>query len=188
MGTLRIIAGTAKGMHIRTVPGDSTRPITDRAKEALFNIISSDLISSDWLDCYGGTGSVSIEALSRGAKTATIIDLHPLAIETIKSNLAHTKLLQKAEIIKFDSFLFLKKSPHKAFDYIFVAPPQYKGLWLETLKSIDKNPEWVSSDGWIIVQIHPIEYKPLDLENFSEFDQRKYGSTLFVFYQKPSDE
>lgn len=80
MSTLRIIAGKAKGMRIQTVPGDTTRPITDRAKEALFNIISTDLIGSSWLDSFGGTGSVSIEALSRGAKTSTIIDLHPFAI------------------------------------------------------------------------------------------------------------
>jgi len=94
MSSLRIIAGKAKGMRIQTVPGNSTRPITDRAKEALFNIISSDLIDSSWLDCFGGTGSVSIEALSRGAKSATIIDLHPLAIETIKRNLIYTKFHQ----------------------------------------------------------------------------------------------
>ncbi|PKO05571.1 MAG: 16S rRNA (guanine(966)-N(2))-methyltransferase RsmD [Chloroflexi bacterium HGW-Chloroflexi-3] len=188
MSTLRIIAGKAKGMRIQTVPGDSTRPITDRAKEALFNIISTDLIDSSWLDCFGGTGSVSIEALSRGAKSSTIIDLHPLAIETIKRNLTHTKFIQCSEVIKSDSLVFLKKKPNKSYDYVFIAPPQYKGLWQKTIEILDQNPGWVIDDGWIIVQIHPVEYKPLALENFIEFDQRKYGSTLFIFYQRPNNE
>ena len=188
MSTLRIIAGKAKGMRIQSVPGDSTRPITDRAKEALFNIISTDLIDSSWLDCFGGTGSVSIEALSRGAKTSTIIDLHPLAIETIKKNLNYTKFSEQSEVIKTDSLVYLKKKPLKSYDYVFIAPPQYKGLWQKTLEILDDNPGWVVEDGWIIVQIHPVEYKPLELQNFEEFDQRKYGSTIFVFYQRPIEE
>ena len=184
MSTLRIISGTAKGMRIQTVPGDSTRPITDRAKESLFDIISTDLIDSTWLDCFGGTGSVSIEALSRGAKSSTIIDLHPLAISTINKNLEHTNLSGKARVIKSDTFTFLKKSTPNPYDYIFIAPPQYKDLWIQTLLLIDNNPALLSNDGWIIVQIHPVEYKDLEFVNFIEFDRRKYGSTLFVFYEK----
>ncbi|MDX9849124.1 MAG: 16S rRNA (guanine(966)-N(2))-methyltransferase RsmD [Anaerolineaceae bacterium] len=185
MSTLRIIAGKAKGMRIHTVPGDSTRPITDRAKESLFNIISTDLIDTEWLDCYGGTGSVSIEALSRGAKSSTILDLHPLAIETIKRNLTLTKFSQQCKVIKTDTLVFLKKIPNKSYDYVFIAPPQYKGLWRKTIELLDNNPGWIAEDGWIIVQIHPIEYQSIKFENFEEFDQRKYGSTLFVFYQRP---
>ncbi len=188
MSTLRIIAGKAKGMRIHSVPGDSTRPITDRAKESLFNIISTDLIDTEWLDCYGGTGSVSIEALSRGAKSSTILDLHPLAIETIKRNLTHTKFTQQCMVFKTDTLVFLKKVPNKSYDYIFIAPPQYKGLWRKTIELLDNNPGWIAEDGWIIVQIHPIEYQSINLENFEEFDQRKYGSTLFVFYQRPLTE
>lgn len=188
MSTLRIIAGKARGMRIQSVPGDSTRPITDRAKESLFNIISTDVIDSSWLDCFGGTASVSIEALSRGAKSSTIIDMHPLAIETIKRNLIYTKFSQQCDVIKMDTFVFLKKIPIKSFDYIFIAPPQYKGMWEKTINIIDSNPGWIEDDGWIITQIHPMEYKSLILENFEEFDQRKYGSTLFVFFQKPFTE
>jgi len=185
MSTLRIIAGKAKGMRIQTVPGESTRPITDRAKESLFNIISTDLIDSSWLDCYGGTASVSIEALSRGAKSSTILDLHPLAIKTIKRNLNHTNFTHLSEVIKTDTLAFLQKIPNKSYDYIFIAPPQYKGMWEKTLEIIDNNPGWIGKDGWIIIQIHPVEYRPLILKNLEEFDQRKYGSTLFVFYHKP---
>jgi 16S rRNA (guanine(966)-N(2))-methyltransferase RsmD len=76
MSTLRIISGTAKGMRIRSVPGDSTRPITDRVKESLFNIIGNDIVGANFLDLFCGTGSVSIEALSRKAAYARMLDLH----------------------------------------------------------------------------------------------------------------
>ena len=170
-------------MRINSVPGDSTRPITDRVKENLFNIIGSDIIDASFLDLFGGTGSVSIEALSRKAKYAKIIDLHPLAIKTIKSNLELTKLQDQAEVIRMDSLVFLKNDPNKNFDYIYIAPPQYKQLWIKTIKTLDINPQWLHATGWIIVQIHPKEYEELNLENFIEFDKRKYGSTLLIFYE-----
>ncbi len=185
MGTLRIIGGSAKGMRIQSVPGDSTRPITDRAKESIFNIISNDVIDSTWLDCFGGTGSVSIEALSRGAKSATVIDLHPLAVETIKKNLNHTNLEAKAKVIKSDSINFIGKEIASSFDYIYVAPPQYKRIWIKTLTTIDQNPGILTPDGWIIVQIHPIEFEDIKFSNFEIIQKRKYGSTLFVIFQKP---
>ncbi len=70
------------------------------------------------------------------------------------------------------------------FDYIYIAPPQYKQLWISTMKALDNNPGWLHEFGWVIVQIHPIEYEVVSLKNFSEFDQRKYGSTLLVFYER----
>jgi len=185
LGTLRIIGGSAKGMRIQTVPGDSTRPITDRAKESIFNIISNDVIGSTWLDCFGGTGSVSIEALSRGAKSATVIDLHPLAVDTIKKNLFRTNLASKAKVIKSDSITFIAKEITSSFDYIYVAPPQYKGIWIKALSTIDQNSDILTPDGWIIVQIHPIEFEEIKFTNFEIIQQRKYGSTLFLIYQKP---
>lgn len=70
------------------------------------------------------------------------------------------------------------------YDYIYVAPPQYKEMWLDAMQRLDKNMSLLSEDGWVIVQIHPIEYQELQLENLVEFDQRKYGSTLLVFYER----
>ena len=182
MSKLRIISGVARGMRINSVPGDSTRPITDRVKESLFNIIGNDINESSFLDLFGGTGSVSIEALSRNAKLARIIDNHPLAIKTIKSNLSYTKLSEKAEVIRNDSLIYLKNQPDYKFDYIYIAPPQYKQLWLKTIRLLDENDGWLHENGWIIVQIHPVEYEEIILNNYYERDQRKYGSTLLVFY------
>jgi len=184
MSTLRVISGTAKGLRLASVPGESTRPITDRVKESVFNIIGNDVKDSNWLDLFGGTGAVSIEALSRGANSATIIEINQTAVNIINKNLQYTNLFKRSKVIKADSFTFLNTSLIKPHQYIYVAPPQYKEFWEKSMRVLDDKSGWLSDDGWIIVQIHPVEYKKLNLINFTEFDQRKYGSTLCVFFEK----
>ncbi len=183
MSGLRVISGKARGRRLRSVPGDATRPITDRAKEALFNIIGADIIGASFLDLFAGTGSVGIEALSRGADYARFLDLQQQAIETIHQNLSLTNLKSGADVRRQDAFDFLNGAPDRAFDYIFIAPPQYKELWKRALSTLDANPGWLAEDAWVIVQIHPVEYQELSLKNLTEFDQRHYGSVLFVFYE-----
>ncbi len=184
MAELRIIRGTARGMKLRDVPGDSTRPITDMVKEALYNIIGEDIVGSTMWDLFAGTGSVSLEALSRGAKLARMTDKDRYAIDTLRKNLEHTRLTEKGKVIRADVLLMLKRTPDTTFDYIYVAPPQYKEMWIEVMMSLDTNPDWLVNDGWIIVQIHPREYQDLNLLNFEVFDERKYGNTLLVFYER----
>ena len=152
-------------------------------KEALFNILGTDIYKSDWLDLFGGTGSVGIEALSRGANSARLIDINAAAVRTIKSNLEQTRLKDFAEVIQSDSFSYIHRPPDRQFHYIFVAPPQYKEMWEKMVAGLDKNIKWLTSDGWVIVQIDPIEYKILPLTQLVEFEQRKYGNTLLVFYE-----
>lgn len=183
MSNPRIIAGTARGIRLQPVPGDATRPITDRAKEALFNIISRDLVDATFLDLFSGTGSVGIEALSRGARFARLNDLNRAAVNTIKANLQTTGLQERAEVLQIDAFAFLKRPADQAFDYIYIAPPQYKELWKLTLEALDQNPAWLKEDTWVIVQIDPVEYQPQTLKYLQEFEQRKYGNTLLVFYE-----
>ncbi len=183
MGQLRIIGGTARGLHIQSVPGDTTRPITDRVKEALFNIIGPDIIDADFLDLFGGTGSVGIEALSRGARSAIFVDLNSKPIATIRANLETTHLAMKAKVVQADSFRFLAAAHSSAFDYIYIAPPQYQQLWIRALQAVDQNTALLSPDAWVIVQIHPIELADVELTHLEEFDRRKYGSTVLLFYQ-----
>lgn len=184
MKNLRIIAGCAGGLRIKSVPGDSTRPITDKVKEALFSIIGQDIVDSNFLDLFGGTGSVGIEALSRGANFTRFIEINHKAIHILKENLEYTKLLEYAEIIHADALKYIKQPTDIAFEYIFIAPPQYKELWLKTMQILDDNQGWLTEDGQIIVQIHPIEYKTLNLINFYEVEKREYGSTLIIFYER----
>lgn len=187
MTTPRIIAGSARGTRLQMVPGDITRPITDMVKEALFNILGQeDVVASTWLDLFGGTGSVGLEALSRGAEYARFIDLNREAVTTIKANLERTHLKERGEVIQVDAFALLKRPPDRTFDYIYIAPPQYKDLWTRALRELDTNPGWLKEDTWVIVQIDPLEYSEQTLERLVEFEQRKYGNTLLVFYETPA--
>jgi 16S rRNA (guanine(966)-N(2))-methyltransferase RsmD len=186
---MRIISGKARGRILRAVPGDTTRPITDRTKVSLFNIIGGDIQGAAFLDLFAGTGSVGLEALSRGASFVCFVENNRNAIETIQKNLQSTGLVilemqHTYDIHKGDVFQFLEKEPDRNFDYVYIAPPQYKGLWKRTLLTLDSHCEWLSLDAWSIVQIHPVEYEPINLANIVEFDTRRYGSTLLVFYKK----
>ena len=188
MSGLRVIGGTARGRRLYSVPGDTTRPITDRAKESLFNIIGADIQGAIFLDLFAGTGGVGIEALSRGADFCLFVDVNRLPVETIRRNLHLTGFENKAEVLKTDALVLLERNPRHSFDYVYIAPPQYKGLWKQALLKTDSYSDWLSEDAWVIVQIHPVEYEVLkyevDLKNLHEFDQRDYGSTLFVFYER----
>ncbi len=182
MSSLRVISGSARGRRLQSVPGDSTRPITDRTKESLFNILGADIYGASLLDLFGGTGAVGIEALSRGAAYVRFIDLNRQAVQTIRANLQLTQLGEKAAVLRMDAFQYLQQTPDRHFDYVYIAPPQYKDMWVKAMQLLDDHTGWLDPDAWIIVQIHPVEYHPLELLNFSEFDQRKYGSTLLIFY------
>jgi len=180
---MRVISGRARGRKLKSVPGDSTRPITDRVKESLFNIIGPEIRGSNFLDLFAGTGSVGIEALSRGAKAALFIDVNRNAIKTVGANLGLTKLADCANVIRGDALTILEKPAMGQFDYIYIAPPQYQGLWKIALELVDTHRDWLSPDAWVIVQIHPGEVENLELEQLVEFDHRIYGSTLLVFFQ-----
>jgi len=182
----RIISGYLKGLRLKSIPGNQTRPITDRVKENLFNIIGGDIKDSFFLDAFAGTGSVGIEALSRGAQYILFIEKNHKPFLTLSENLTSTGMKKCYQLIKTDALSFLKKIPENKFDYIFIAPPQYFGTWKLALSTIDKNCNIASSDCWIIVQIDPIEDEDVELNNFIEIDRRKYGSTLLLFFQRIS--
>jgi 16S rRNA (guanine(966)-N(2))-methyltransferase RsmD len=189
MGGLRVVGGTARGRKLRLVPGEGTRPIGDRVKEALFDILGADVERSRILDLFAGTGSVGIEALSRGASFVRFTELNRLAIATIRTNLEHTGLAAKAEVIHMDAFTLLHHQADRPFHYIYIAPPQYIGIWKRAVLALDANPSWMAEDAWVIVQIHPVEYEDFhtgssNLQNLEEFKQRRYGSTLLVFYER----
>ena len=185
--SLRVITGKAKGRKLKSVPGDMTRPVTDRVKEALFNILAGDVIDSHWWDLFGGTGAIGIEALSRGAAFARFTDANRAPVETIKYNVEHCGFSKQAEIRRGDAFTLLSGTADRQFEYIYIAPPQYRDMWLKAIELLDENSNWLSDDGWVIAQIDPKEYKSIALENLEEFEQRKYGTTLLVFFERKSN-
>ena len=181
---MQVTTGKARGHKLLSVPGDTTRPITDMVKQALFNIVAGDVQEATWLDLFAGTGAVGIEALSRGARSDTFVDRAAAAIETIYKNLNGTKLLASAAVIKQDAFAYIGGHPNTQYDVIYIAPPQWLSLWSKALRAIDQNPGWVAETGDIIVQIAPTEFEEIALEHFELYDQRKYGQTLLCFYER----
>jgi 16S rRNA (guanine966-N2)-methyltransferase len=179
---VRVIAGKAKGIQLQSVPGRGTRPISDRVKESVFNILGDWIVDAWVLDLFAGTGSVGIEALSRGAAQATFVEKQARAVGVIRANLRRTGLSSAARLVQADVFRFLEE-PAEPFDLIYVAPPQYEGLWAKTLLTLESNPGWVARDGLVVVQIFPKEWHPLELGTLALADERKYGSTLLCFYE-----
>lgn len=182
MGNLSVIGGKAKGFNLQSVPGGGTRPIMSKVKAAIFNIVSPYTLDSTWLDLYAGTGSVGIEALSRGAGFTRFVDNNKAAIKTIRSNLEHTGLGDQAEIWQKSVLSVLNRVPDRKFDFVYIAPPQYKEIWSKTLKSLDDNPDWLQEDSWVIVQIDKVEYQEQSLNVLRIFDRRTYGNTELIFY------
>lgn len=184
---MRVITGKAKGHKLQMVPGDSTRPITDRAKEALFSILGDWVIGTRVLDLFAGTGAVGIEALSRNADFALFLDRDRRAVATIDANLRHCKLRDQARVEQADSFAFLNEYRGEPFDFIYIAPPQYQDLWRKALELIDRSPRLLASFGTVVVQIHPREDAPVSLADLQEYDRRRYGSVLLLFYASSAD-
>ncbi len=184
---IRVIAGSAKGRKLKMVPGESTRPVMDRVKEALFNILGVGIRGSSFLDLFAGTGSVGIEALSRGAGHVVFVDNDRLAIRTIHENLAITRLAERAEVLRTNAFSYLQRPGPQPFEYIYVAPPQYKGWWKDALVAIDQNPAHLYPDGIVVVQIDPAEREDVALDVLEPFDERVYGKTLLWFFERPGD-
>jgi 16S rRNA (guanine966-N2)-methyltransferase len=177
---VRVISGSAKGRTLKS-PGAATRPITDRAKESLFNILSTRARGANVLDLFAGAGSVGIEALSRGARAATFVELDREALKAIRDNLTLTRLADRGRIVRMDVFKFLRGEEGE-YDLIYVAPPQYHELWAETLGALDRL-HLLSTAGVLVAQIDPKEFHAIELKTFELFDSRKYGNTMLCFYR-----
>ena len=183
---MRVVAGEAKGRKLKAPDTPGTRPIIDRVKTALFDILSTDVEDARFLDLFGGTGSVGIEALSRGAAQATFIEMNFKVLKLLRENLQSTGLADRAETLQGDAFKFLqqKSADRLPYDIIYVAPPQYHGMAARALEILDTSP-LVAEQGLVIVQIHPKEREgvaALACQRLVLSDERRYGSTLLMFY------
>jgi 16S rRNA (guanine(966)-N(2))-methyltransferase RsmD len=181
---MRVIAGAAKGRTLESVPGDSTRPITDRVKSALFSTLGSRDMIEDcrYLDLFGGTGAVGIEALSRGAAETVFCEMDRNALRVLRRNLEVTRLAERATVVPGDAFKYLAQPDLSPFDVIYVAPPQYRGLWLQALNLVDARPDLLHPDGLVIVQVFPKEWTGPALAHLDLVDERKYGSTALYYF------
>jgi 16S rRNA (guanine966-N2)-methyltransferase len=184
---MRVIAGTAKGRTLRSPRTQDTRPITDRAKESLFSILAPRIPGSRFLDLFAGTGSVGVEALSRGAAHATFVERAASALADIRHNLGATHLAANAEVAGTDVFAYLRGTP-APFDVIFVAPPQWRGLWTRAVQLLDQRPGWLAPDGVIVVQHDPSESTDVPLQHLRVSGERTYGRVRFSFFGPRGDQ
>ena len=196
---MRVVTGEAKGRKLKGPKTIGTRPIIDRVKQALFNILSTRVEDSRFLDLFAGTGSVGIEALSRGAASATFIEMNHKILALIRENLHITGLANRAEVLHADAFKFLQAQAQpgptsstsgtpRTYDIIYVAPPQYQEMAARALGLLDTSP-LLTEEGLVIVQIHPKErpgVAAVPLTRLTLSDERRYGSTLLMFYTIPA--
>lgn len=145
---MRVIAGSRRSLPLRSLEGDTTRPTADKYKETLFNCIQSDVPGSKFLDLFSGSGAIGIEALSRGAQKAVLVENDKSALGVIKENIRFTKFEAEAEIVKSDVISYLRRLGNNIdFDIIFIDPPYGKGLEREAIEILSgmnfKNPDYI---------------------------------------------
>ncbi|MCK9443532.1 MAG: 16S rRNA (guanine(966)-N(2))-methyltransferase RsmD [Tissierellaceae bacterium] len=182
---MRVVSGTRKGHKLKVSKGLDVRPTEDRIKESLFNILGTINSDSMVLDAFGGSGSIGIEFLSRGAKHCVFIDNNKKSIEIIKENLNHTRFLEKSTVYHGDVFRllgFLRKK-NFLFDYIYIDPPFGEGLTHKMLHYINKE-DILKEQGRVIVEHESKLILEDSLLNFSTVDKREYGSKTITFYKK----
>ena len=178
---MRVITGTARGKRLVTVAGnDIVRPTGEKVKEALFSSIQFDIEGRRVLDLFAGSGQLGIEALSRGAESATFVDCNEASLKAVKQNLESTSLADKAQVHKSDYATFALRSNQK-FDIAFLDPP-YKAGILED--AVSKIVPLMSDYGKIFCE-HPSELKlPEKINGFAVCKVYRYGKTLITAYKK----
>lgn len=179
---MRVITGKARGVQLKTPDGMLTRPTTDRVKEALFSIINFDIPNANVLDLFGGTGQLGIEALSRGAKSATFVDAREDACKLIRENLKRTKLEADAKVIRSDYLDYLKRCREK-YSIIFLDPP-YAEVFLENSLNCITEIDILHSGGIIVAERPLGKDLPFEFEGYTRSRDYKYGKILLTIYRK----
>ena len=133
---MRIISGTARGTKLFTLEGQTTRPTLDRVKESIFNIIQSQIINSNFLDVFSGSGAIGLEAASRGAKKVILCDKSKDAINIINKNIEKTHLKEKIELYNLDYETLLKNKIKEKMDIIYIDPPYNSNFAIKTVEYI----------------------------------------------------
>jgi len=184
---MRIIAGRAKGTSLIAPKGLNTRPTADMAKESLFNIISTDIRDTHFLDLFCGSGAIGLEALSRGAKEAVFVESSRPAIAATMQNVEKTKLAPFAELLQMPAAKAIDKlaARGRSFDIIFLDPPYDTNLLTQTLNHLAKT-NLLSKTGILIAETDSkinAENPILTPKELELINTRIYGRTCFLFYK-----
>lgn len=180
---MRIIGGTARGRTLVGPSSDGTRPLADRAREALFNIFGPGIRGERVLDLFAGTGAVGLEALSRGAASATFVERDSRALADIRANLDALGFADRGTTVAADAVSYPARARDR-FDVVFAGPPQWNELWAATLRSVDAHPTVLAEGGILVTQLDPTEDTgDPDLAHLERVDERTYGRTLLLFHE-----
>lgn len=181
---MRVIAGSAKRLQLKTLDGMDTRPTTDRIKETLFNMLSPYLYDCIFLDLFAGSGGIGIEALSRGAMEAVFVEKNPKAMACIRENLKYTRLERKALTISSDVMTALYRlEGEKQFDFIFMDPPYNQQLERKVLEYLAGS-QLLADEGVIIVEASKdTSFDYLDEFGFSLIKEKVYKTNKHVFIE-----
>ena len=179
---MRVIAGSARSLKLKTLEGLDTRPTTDRIKETLFNIIGPSIYDCIFLDLFSGSGGIGIEALSRGAKEAVFVENNPKAMRCIKENLRFTRLESKAATMTADVMNALYRlEGEKVFDIIFMDPPYDRELEKKVLKYLAGS-DLVYDDTMIIVEASKeTDFSYVEDLGFSVIREKIYKTNKHMF-------
>ena len=182
---MRVIAGSAKRLQLKTIDGMDTRPTTDRIKETLFNMISAYIADSNFLDLFSGSGAIGIEALSRGAACAVFVEQSKKAMECIKENLKYTKLSDRAKTYETDVLNALSRMEGNIiFEYIFMDPPYNQLLEKRVLEYLSSS-TLLSGDGIIIVEASlETDFSYVEELGFVIMKEKEYKTNKHVFLEK----
>lgn len=180
---MRVIAGKLGGLPLDSVRGTKTRPTSDRVKESVFSILMPHIPGATVLDLYSGSGALAIEALSRGAERALLVDDSAEAIAVIRRNLERTGLGDVAEVWRAGALPTLRRLARagRRFDLIFADPPYDQGLARATLDALDGY-ALLTEAGRIIIEHSAKEEMPQQAQNFTLTRQRAYGDTLISLF------
>lgn len=181
---MRITAGEFKNRRIKSREGHDTRPTLERIKEAIYSIIGEKILDSKFLDLYSGTGNMALEALSRGAKKAIMIEQDTEALRIIIENINNIGIENRCRAYKNDVHRAIEILGRKneKFNVIFLDPPYKENISTKTIKGIDIN-ELLEKDG-IIISEHSI-YEKMDdrIGRFVKYDERNYNKKIITFYK-----
>ncbi|MBM7659482.1 16S rRNA (guanine966-N2)-methyltransferase [Bacillus mesophilus] len=181
---MRVVSGKCKGHPLKAVPGQSTRPTTDKVKESIFNIIGPYFDGGLGLDLFGGSGGLGIEAISRGLDKVIFVDIDQKAIHTIKQNVESCRVKEQVEIYRNEAEKALKALIKRelTFDFIFLDPPYFKQK-LEALISIIDSNRLLNQGGRIVVEHSTDVEMPDSIGDLELIRAEKYGITAVSIYK-----
>lgn len=180
---MRIIAGDAKNKRIKSQKGHMVRPTMARIKEALFNIIKPYISDASFLDLYSGTGSIALEALSRGAKRAIMIEKNNDALKIIIQNVNSMGFEDRCRAYRneADRAIEILEKKREKFDIIFMDPPYTQEFCEKSIKKVEST-DILKKDGILIAEHHLHERLPEEIGELKKVDERDYGGKVLSFY------